>query len=231
MKKGCKSYCRGDPPWPPVAWNRIRQSPRPSILESVYNPRAATEGRPFSTFHTSEENSMRKVTFGGASSLDNFFARKDDSVDWLLWCKEVQQIMKDYWKNKTGGDTAVSNTDEKSLVPKLKLSGLKGPFGSDYVEIRPTGVVSLDFGARWQRVYNPNIPIRQQRQGQFDFDQTISMNVVGKIGEKLKLTTNWDTKAAFEFQNNMKLEFTGFEEDIIQKIEAGNVSLPVNSAL
>ena len=42
---------------------------------------------------------MRKVTFGGANSLDNFFARKDDSVDWLLWCKEVQQLMKDYWKN------------------------------------------------------------------------------------------------------------------------------------
>ena len=42
---------------------------------------------------------MRKVTFGGANSLDNFFARKDDTVDWLLWSKEVQQIMKDYWKN------------------------------------------------------------------------------------------------------------------------------------
>ena len=42
---------------------------------------------------------MRKVTFGGANSLDNFFARKDDSVDRLLWCKEVNQIMKDYWKN------------------------------------------------------------------------------------------------------------------------------------
>ena len=41
---------------------------------------------------------MRKVTFGGASSLDNFIARKDDSVDWLLWTKEVGEIMKDYWK-------------------------------------------------------------------------------------------------------------------------------------
>jgi cell surface protein SprA len=142
-----------------------------------------------------------------------------------------REMMKSYWRDKNSSDTSMSNTDTKSLVPKLKVSGLKGPFGSDYVEIRPTGVVSLDFGARWQRVYNPNIPIRQQRQGQFDFDQTISMNVVGKIGEKLKLTTNWDTKAAFEFQNNLKLEFTGFEEDIIQKIEAGNVSLPVNSAL
>jgi dihydrofolate reductase len=41
---------------------------------------------------------MRKVTFGGASSLDNFIARKDDSVDWLLWTKEVGEIMQAYWK-------------------------------------------------------------------------------------------------------------------------------------
>ena len=41
---------------------------------------------------------MRKVTFGGASSLDNFFARKDDTVDWLLPSKEVNEIMTSYWK-------------------------------------------------------------------------------------------------------------------------------------
>ena len=41
---------------------------------------------------------MRKVTFGGASSLDNFIARSDDSVDWLLWTKEVGEIMQTYWK-------------------------------------------------------------------------------------------------------------------------------------
>ena len=41
---------------------------------------------------------MRKVTFGGANSLDNFIARKDDAVDWLLWNKEVTKIMKDFWK-------------------------------------------------------------------------------------------------------------------------------------
>jgi len=40
---------------------------------------------------------MRKVIFGGANSLDNFIARKDDAVDWLLFSKEVQQIMKDLW--------------------------------------------------------------------------------------------------------------------------------------
>jgi dihydrofolate reductase len=42
---------------------------------------------------------MRKVTYGGANSLDNFIARKDDAVDWLLWTREVNAIMKDYWKS------------------------------------------------------------------------------------------------------------------------------------
>lgn len=42
---------------------------------------------------------MRKVIFGGANSLDNFIARKDDTVDWLLFSKEVGTIMKDMWAN------------------------------------------------------------------------------------------------------------------------------------
>lgn len=42
---------------------------------------------------------MRKVTFGGANSLDNFIAREDHSVDWLMWSDEAGEIMKDYWAN------------------------------------------------------------------------------------------------------------------------------------
>jgi dihydrofolate reductase len=40
---------------------------------------------------------MRKVVFGGANSLDNYFARKDDAVDWLMWSDEVGKIMADYF--------------------------------------------------------------------------------------------------------------------------------------
>lgn len=42
---------------------------------------------------------MRKVTFGVANSLDNYIARKDDAVDWLLWGKEASAIMRDFWKS------------------------------------------------------------------------------------------------------------------------------------
>jgi len=42
---------------------------------------------------------MRKVIFGGANSLDNFIARKDDAVDWLMFSKDAEKIMKDMWEN------------------------------------------------------------------------------------------------------------------------------------
>lgn len=41
---------------------------------------------------------MRKVVFGGANSLDNYFARKDDTFDWIMWSDESAKIMADYFK-------------------------------------------------------------------------------------------------------------------------------------
>ena len=59
----------------------------------------------------------------------------------------------------------------------------------------------------------------------------INMSVVGKIGEKLAVTANFDNNNSFDFQNNMKVEYTGYKEDILQKLEIGNVSLPLNNTL
>jgi dihydrofolate reductase len=41
---------------------------------------------------------VRKVTFGGANSLDNYLARPDHAVDWLMWGDEAAAVMADYWK-------------------------------------------------------------------------------------------------------------------------------------
>jgi len=47
---------------------------------------------------------MRKVTFGGGNSLDNFIARKDHAFDWLSWNEEVASVTAELWKTI---DTAV----------------------------------------------------------------------------------------------------------------------------
>lgn len=66
---------------------------------------------------------MRKVTFGGANSLDNFIARKDDAVDWLVWNKEVTKIMKDFWKTI---DTVVMGRRTYEVAKKMGGAGYPG---------------------------------------------------------------------------------------------------------
>jgi len=40
---------------------------------------------------------MRKVIYGGACSLDGFFADRDGGVDWLIFGKAVEEIMRQSW--------------------------------------------------------------------------------------------------------------------------------------
>ena len=143
-----------------------------------------------------------------------------------------QQIVNDYFKERSAGLDGESAVSGRSLIPRLYV----GPvfdrlFGGSYVDIQPNGFVNLDFGGRFQRINNPAIPLRQQRNGGFNFNQQISLNVVGKVGEKLAITANFDNNNTFDFQNNLKVEYTGYEEDIVKKIEIGNVSMPVSNSL
>jgi dihydrofolate reductase len=66
---------------------------------------------------------MRKVTFGGASSLDNFIARKNDEVDWLVWDKEVGRISGEYWKTI---DTVVMGRRTYETTVKSGQGGYPG---------------------------------------------------------------------------------------------------------
>lgn len=146
--------------------------------------------------------------------------------------QQTQELKRNYWQSKSralDGESAVSS---RNLIPKIYVSPvLDRIFGGSYVELIPRGFVTLDFGASYQKIENPSIPIRQQRNGGFEFDQQINLSVVGKVGEKLAITTNFDNNNSFDFQNNMKVEYTGFKEDVLKKLEIGNVSLPLNNSL
>lgn len=39
----------------------------------------------------------RKVIYGGACSLDGFFAGRDGAIDWLHFSKDVEEIMRQSW--------------------------------------------------------------------------------------------------------------------------------------
>lgn len=116
---------------------------------------------------------------------------------------------------------------ENSLIDRL--------FGGTEVNIKPQGSVDLSLGWLYSRRDDPNLPLRAQRQSQPDFPTPlIRMNVDGKIGKKLDLDFNYDTQSSFNFDRQMKMAFDSdafSEDDIIKKIEAGNVSMPLRGNL
>ena len=117
--------------------------------------------------------------------------------------------------------------------PKLYVEGkaFDRIFGGNTIDIRPQGSAEISFGLNTTRRDNPAIPENQRRTTNFDFDEKIQLNVVGSIGDKLKISTSYNTEATFDFENQTKIEYTGYEDEIIQKIELGNVALPLNGSL
>ncbi len=104
-------------------------------------------------------------------------------------------------------------------------------FGGSLVDIKPQGSAELIFSGVINKIDNPALPEEQRKTTSFNFDERIQMNVIGTIGNKLQLQANYDTEATFEFENEIKLEYSGDEDDIVKKIELGNVSLPLSGSL
>jgi cell surface protein SprA len=144
---------------------------------------------------------------------------------------QFKKQTKSYWNQRAHAES--QNTQSNKTIPKLHVGGevFDRIFGGNSVDIRPNGSAELIFAYQGTKTENPALPEKQRKINTFDFDEKIQLNVVGKIGDKLKLTTSYNTEATFDYENQMKLEYTGYEDEIIKKIEAGNVSLPLNGSL
>lgn len=142
---------------------------------------------------------------------------------------ERQKSLQENWKDKIEEQTE----EDRALEFPIKIPGkaFGNIFGSDEITIRPQGSVELSFGVNSSRYDNPILPVKQRRITRFDFQQQIQMNLVGQIGTKVKLNTSYNTQAAFDFDNITKLGYSGDEDQILQRIELGNVSMPMQTSL
>ena len=143
-------------------------------------------------------------------------------------------IIKNYFTNQINILEDPEREDEKkNLVPNLYLNSnfFETLFGGNEIELFPQGSIAIDIGARYTKRDNPSIPIRNQSNVSLDFNQALSLSLNGTIGTKFKINSNYDSQSNFDFQNLLKLDYTPNEDDIIQKVELGNVSMPVSGSL
>ena len=153
----------------------------------------------------------------------------------------LRRDMLEYFKSKVAAQKSKKASDKKDLLPSYYVNSklFKTIFGGNEIKITPTGNINLKFGIIYQNTENPQLSEQNRSSFTIDFDQQINAGIQAQVGERLKLTANYDTQSTFDFQNLIKLEFmppslpgVKYSEDgIIQGIEAGNISMPIKNSL
>ncbi len=143
-----------------------------------------------------------------------------------------RQLMHRYWQQKIG--EVEHNNEKKFDITDMKFN--IGPadkvFGPGGVQLKMQGSAELLFGFKHQYIANPSLTLRARNNNIFDFDEKIQASIQGKVGTRLNFNLSYNTEASFSFdQQNLKLNYKGEEDDIIQSIEAGNVTMDLPSSL
>ncbi len=115
-----------------------------------------------------------------------------------------------------------SFTDFEIPLPSV---GVLSIFGAPKISLKIGGAVQIHGAWRSETTEGITTSRLGNTRNEPDFKQQVQINVNGTIGDKLNISADWNTERTFEYENQLKIKYTGYEDEIIQSIEAGNVSL------
>jgi cell surface protein SprA len=157
--------------------------------------------------------------------------------EYMQWKSKNQE--RSYFKNLAGLQSR-KNVSANAIDPMSKIDISKTLidrlFGGTEVNIKPQGGVDLTLGfftynfqagTAFGNNYTPWNPLDP-------VDLRPRLTVDGNVGTKMKLNFNYDAQSSFDFDRKINLKYDSdqfSEDDIIKKIEAGNVSLPLKGNL
>jgi len=160
-------------------------------------------------------------------TLEQYMAYKSKAVNKSLWQKEAYS----YTPKKGRDELSDLFADLTNIVIPLPSSDVFSIFGKNEISIRINGAVDI-YGA-WKSETTEGLTASAlgNTKSAPDFKQTVQINVDGSVGDKLKIGADWNTERTFQYENQLKIKYTGYEDEIIQSVEAGNVSLQTTSLI
>ncbi|PSQ72716.1 MAG: cell surface protein SprA, partial [Bacteroidetes bacterium QH_2_64_26] len=117
------------------------------------------------------------------------------------------------------------------VVPGGRESAFSTVFGKPQVDLRLNGQADINAGFKYRKSDEQVNITGDASQLNPNFKQDLQLGITGTIGDKLKINVDWDTKSQFDVQNQVRLNYTGYEDEILQSVEAGNVSMQTPSQL
>ena len=119
---------------------------------------------------------------------------------------------------------------ELNIPVRIRNKTFRRIFGGDRVGLTVSGNISFELSGRTESRSGSAVNSFQQKNiFSPKFRQTQQLNVQGHVGDKVKVSVNQNSEATFDLENTLKLTYDGDEDDIVRKIQAGNVSLSLPS--
>ncbi len=136
----------------------------------------------------------------------------------------------DYFRKRAN---LLSDMNRRTYKPKFKFSSnwVNRITGNGKIEIKPSGYVDILAGYQGQNTKNPTLPERARKNGGFDFNMNSQLQVDANIGDKLKLPINYNTLANFDYENQIKLDYHGQDDEILKLFQAGNINFTTKGTL
>jgi cell surface protein SprA len=117
------------------------------------------------------------------------------------------------------------------VVPGGRESAFSTIFGKPQVDLRVNGQADINAGVNYRKSDRQVATTGNAAQIDPNFKQDLRLGITGTIGDKMQIDVDWDTNNQFDYQNQVQLKYTGYEDEIIQSVEAGNVFLETSSQL
>lgn len=137
------------------------------------------------------------------------------------WQKYVVTHMGQEFKSREGRGGAL----RLDIPVEIKSRAFQRIFGGSTVGLNVTGDISINGGFRHEKRDEVRTAITRGSNYNFKMQQTQRFQVQGHVGEKVTVDVDQDSERPFEFDNNIKLNYKGYEDEIVQSIEAGNIAL------
>lgn len=169
------------------------------------------------------------ISYDYQLDLEDYLALRKKAIQKEIWDSIITRY--DIKTALSGGDIARILSQSTGLTIPVPPNPLISIFGKPTISLNVNGEVNIRVGWRWDSQNLGSTSLFGQTQSSPMFSQDIRVNVTGKIGDKLSLGTDWNTRRQFDFDNKFKIGYQGEDDDIIKLIEVGNVSLPVPSTL
>lgn len=157
--------------------------------------------------------------------LDEYIAQNMEAINRKNW----EDLGYKYELKASTKDLSQLLTDITNIQIPLPSTSFLSIFGPPEINLRISGAV--DIHGAWRSETTEGIASSRlgNTRNEPDFKQQVQINVNGTIGDKLTINADWNTERTFEYENQLKIKYTGYEDEIVQSVEAGNVSLQTSS--